>query len=68
MDRREQAFEDTSVFESGDPQAAQDYYLGFQYRRVPARTRSSSADWGLKLQLERPAQRGAARARAAAGA
>src|SRR5919106_1928859 len=27
VDRRENAFEDTSVFESGDPAAAQDYYL-----------------------------------------
>src|ERR671923_998563 len=33
VDRREQAFEDTSVFATGDPQRAQDYYLGFQYRR-----------------------------------
>jgi hypothetical protein len=34
VDRREQALEDTSVFESRDPQRAQDYYLGFQYTRV----------------------------------
>ncbi len=41
VDRREQAFEDTSAFRSGDPQAAQDYYLGFHYRGVPGDTRSS---------------------------
>src|SRR6188508_184938 len=34
VDRREQALEDTSVFRTGDPQRAQDYYLGFQYKRV----------------------------------
>jgi hypothetical protein len=51
VDRREQAFEDTSVFKSGDPQRAQDYYLGFQYRRVTGRDAKFVADWGLKLQL-----------------
>jgi hypothetical protein len=50
-DRREQAFEDTSVFATGDPQRAQDYYLGFQYRRVEGRDAKFVADWGLKLQL-----------------
>jgi hypothetical protein len=34
LDRRQQAFEDTSVFEQRDPDAALDYYLGFKYRRV----------------------------------
>ena len=51
VDRREQAFEDTSVFKSRDPQRAQDYYLGFQYRRVEGTDAKFVADWGLKLQL-----------------
>ena len=36
FDRREQAFEDTSGFRTGDPDAAADYYLGFKYKRVLA--------------------------------
>ena len=51
MDRRQQAFEDTSVFASGDPQRAQDYYLGFRYGRVAGEDAKFVADWGLKLQL-----------------
>jgi hypothetical protein len=51
VDRREQAFEDTSVFRTGDPQRAQDYYLGFHYRRVDGRAAKYAANWGLKLQL-----------------
>ncbi len=51
VDRRQQAFEDTSVFATGDPQRAQDYYLGFQYRRVAGEDAKFVADWGLKLQL-----------------
>ena len=51
VDRREQAFEDTSVFKTGDPQAAQDHYLGFRYRRVLGEDAKYVADWGLKLQL-----------------
>jgi pimeloyl-ACP methyl ester carboxylesterase len=51
VDRREQAFEDTSVFKTGDPQRAQDYYLGFHYRRVAGEDARFVADWGLKLQL-----------------
>jgi hypothetical protein len=51
VDRREQALEDTSVFRTRDPQAAQDYYLGFRYRRVEAMNAKFVADWGLKLQL-----------------
>ena len=51
VDRREQAFEDTSVFRTGDPQAAQDYYLGFNYKRVPGDQAKYAAEWGLKLQL-----------------
>jgi hypothetical protein len=51
VDRREQAFEDTSVFASGDPQRAQDYYLGFQYKRVAGEDAKFASNWGLKLQL-----------------
>ena len=51
VDRREQAFEDTSVFRSADPQGAQDHYLGFQYKRVAGEDAKFVADWGLKLQL-----------------
>ena len=51
VDRRQQALEDTSVFASGDPQRAQDYYMGFQYRRVDGSDAKFAADWGLKLQL-----------------
>ena len=51
VDRREQALEDNSVFARGDPQRAQDYYLGFRYRRVAGEDAKFAADWGLKLQL-----------------
>jgi hypothetical protein len=51
VDRREQAFEDTSVFRTGDPQRAQDYYLGFRYRRVAGENAKFAAEWGLRLQL-----------------
>ena len=52
VDRREQAFEDTSVFATGDPEAAQDYYLGFKYRRVLGADVPYVAEWGLEQQLE----------------
>jgi hypothetical protein len=51
VDRREQAFEDTAGFRTGDPQAAQDYYLGFRYKAVRGDDAKFVADWGLKLQL-----------------
>ena len=51
VDRREQALEDTSVFRTGDPQRAQDYYLGFQYNRVAGENAKFAAEWGLRLQL-----------------
>jgi hypothetical protein len=51
VDRREQAFEDTSVFETRDPDAALDYYLGFKYRSVKGTDAKFVADWGLKTQL-----------------
>src|SRR4029450_8836786 len=50
VDRRAQAFEDTSVFRTGDPQRAQAYYLGFHYRRVAGEDARFVASWGLKLQ------------------
>jgi hypothetical protein len=51
VDRRENAFEDTSVFERGDPVAAQDYYLGFKYRRVVGADVPFVGKWGLKVSL-----------------
>jgi pimeloyl-ACP methyl ester carboxylesterase len=51
VDRREQAFEDTSVFERRDPEAALDYYLGFKYRSVKGEDAKYVADWGLATQL-----------------
>ena len=51
VDRREQALEDTSVFATFDPQRAQDYYLGFQYKRTAGEDAKYAARWGLKLQL-----------------
>jgi hypothetical protein len=51
VDRREQAFEDTSVFERRDPDAALDYYLGFKYRRVLGEDAKFVAEWGLATQL-----------------
>jgi hypothetical protein len=52
VDRRENAFEDTSVFERGDPAAAQDYYLGrFAYRRVRADDAAFVGRWGLRVAL-----------------
>jgi hypothetical protein len=51
LDRRQQAFEDTSVFATRDPQAVQDYYMDFRYRRVAGADARYVAGWGLKLQL-----------------
>jgi pimeloyl-ACP methyl ester carboxylesterase len=51
VDRRQQAFEDTSVFERRDPDAALDYYLGFKYRRVAGEDAKFVAEWGLRVQL-----------------
>jgi hypothetical protein len=52
VDRRQQAFEDTSVFEARDPDAALDHYLGFKYRRVLGSDARFAAEWGLRVQLE----------------
>ena len=49
VDRRENAFEDTSVFELGDAQAAFDYYMGFRYKAV--RNAPFAGRWGLKVAL-----------------
>jgi hypothetical protein len=51
VDRREQALEDTSGFALGDPQRAQEYYLGFRYRRVAGEDAKFAAEWGLRRQL-----------------
>ena len=52
VDRRENAFEDTSVFERGDPAAAQEYYLGrFAYSRVSGEDAPFVGRWGLKVAL-----------------
>lgn len=51
FDRRTQPFEDTSAFESGDAQAAADYYLGFQYERVTADQVPFVSEWGFATEL-----------------
>src|SRR5918992_495183 len=51
VDRRQQAFEDTAVFERRDPDAALDHYLGFKYRRVLGADARFAAEWGLWVQL-----------------
>lgn len=51
VDRRQQAFEDVSVFRRRDPDAALDYYLGFKYRRVLGEDARFVSEWGLETQL-----------------
>jgi pimeloyl-ACP methyl ester carboxylesterase len=51
VDRRQQAFEDTAVFEGRDPDAALDHYLGFKYRSVKGTDAKFVSEWGLKVQL-----------------
>ena len=51
LDRRQQAFEDTAVFERRDPDEAYDHYLGFRYRRVLGEDVPFVANWGLSTQL-----------------
>jgi len=51
FDRREQAFEDTSGFQGGDPDKARDYYLGFKYDRVLSEDVPFVADWGFATEL-----------------
>lgn len=53
MDRRTQAFEDTSVFATGTRQQANDYYLGFKFKTIDGpRDAPFARQWGLKLALE----------------
>lgn len=51
FDRREQAFEDTSGFDRGDPDAASDYYLGFKYDRVTPDEVPFASEWGLRVEM-----------------
>jgi pimeloyl-ACP methyl ester carboxylesterase len=51
VDRRQQAFEDVSVFRRRDPDEALDYYLGFKYHRVLGEDAKFVSEWGLKVQL-----------------
>lgn len=51
FDRREQAFEDRSGFESGDPEAAEDYYLGFHYDRVTPDEVPFVSEWGFATEM-----------------
>jgi hypothetical protein len=51
VDRREQAFEDVSVFRHRDPDEALDYYLGFKYRAVRGDDARFVSEWGLATQL-----------------
>jgi hypothetical protein len=50
-DRREQAFEDVSVFRHRNPDEALDYYLGFKYHAVRGEDARFVSEWGLKVQL-----------------
>lgn len=52
LDRREEAFEDTSGFAGNDLAKARDYYLGFKYRQVRLAQAPFAAEWGLKTGLE----------------
>ena len=52
LDRRQQAFEDTAMFEKGDPAKAEAHYLGFKYKRVLGKDVPFVGKWGLKLALE----------------
>ena len=51
MDRREVAFDDLTGFESGDPGAAKDYYLGFKYKQVYTKDVPFTRRWGLAVAL-----------------
>jgi pimeloyl-ACP methyl ester carboxylesterase len=51
FERREQAFEDTSGFSSGNPATAEDYYLGFNYDRVSGDDVPFVADWGFATEM-----------------
>ena len=51
VDRREQVFEDTSVFESGDPQRRRTTTSASSTGGLRGEDAKFAADWGLKLQL-----------------
>ena len=51
FERREQAFEDTSGFASGDPQTAADYYLGFNFKRTLGADVPFVANWGFATEM-----------------
>lgn len=51
VDRREQAFEDTAVFEQGDPRVAEEHYLNFRYKRVLGENVPYVGRWGLRVAL-----------------
>jgi hypothetical protein len=53
LDRRENAFEDTSVFRRGTPQQAYDYYFGLRANYIDgSRDAPFARAWGLKLALQ----------------
>jgi hypothetical protein len=53
LDRRENALEDTSVFRTGTPQQAYDYYFGLRAHYIDGKADAPFArGWGLKLALE----------------
>jgi len=53
LDRRENAFEDTSVFRRGTPQEAYNYYFGLRAKYIDGKKDAPFArGWGLKLALE----------------
>jgi pimeloyl-ACP methyl ester carboxylesterase len=51
FDRREQALEDTSGFESGDADSASDYYLGFNFDRATPDEVPFVSEWGLRTEM-----------------
>jgi pimeloyl-ACP methyl ester carboxylesterase len=50
-DRRENAFDDLKGFESGDPDAAKAYYLGFKYHQTRTVDAPFARKWGLAVEL-----------------
>jgi pimeloyl-ACP methyl ester carboxylesterase len=50
-DRREVAFDDLTGFESGDPAAAKDYYLGFKYKQTHTKGVPFVRKWGMAVEL-----------------
>ena len=50
-DRRENAFDDLQGFSSGDPAAANDYYLGFKYKQTHTKDVPFARKWGLAVEL-----------------